>query len=231
MVDTSLMKAPSSSDKRLRLFRNQWLERFTVISVRWFIAIWACVLPWLAYSAWGSVSALAIVPLIGAGWLIFSMVEYCAHRFLFHWTPKNEWLAQAVFVIHGNHHIQPSDKLRSLMPPIVSFPIGLAAAGLLNAAFGAAGPWMLFGFVAGYVAYDLTHYGSHQWPMRGWLGQRLKRHHMMHHFVSEEGNFAVTALFWDRVLGTGITISKRAPGRGADTAPPVMADEALEPAE
>ena len=60
--------------------------------------------------------------------------------------------------------------------------------------------------------------------MRGWLGQRLKRHHMLHHFVSEEGNYAVTGLFWDRVFGTKVTIAKRPAGRA-------VTEDALEPAE
>lgn len=216
------MKGPTSSDKRLRLFQNQWLELLTVISVRWFVAIWGVALPYLAYSAWGSVPALTALPLVGAGWLIFTMVEYCAHRFLFHWTPKSDWAAQVVFLIHGNHHLEPTDKLRSLMPPVVSFPIGVAVSAVLGALFGAASGWMLFGFVLGYVVYDLTHYASHQWPMRGWLGQKLKRHHMLHHFVSQEGNYAVTALFLDRLFGTRIITNKR-----ARRAP----DSAAEPAE
>ena len=218
------MKGPTSSDIRLRLFKNRWLELLTVISVRWFIAIWATVLPWLAYSAWGSAPLPAVIPLVGAGWLMFTVLEYTAHRFLFHWIPKSDWMAQVVFIIHGNHHMQPMDKLRSLMPPIISFPIGLAVASLMDIAFGWAAAWMLFGFVLGYVAYDLTHYASHQWAMRGWLGQKLKRHHMLHHFVSEEGNYAVTGLFWDRVFGTKVTIAKRA-AEGKPT------EEALEPAE
>ncbi|MEL7219460.1 MAG: sterol desaturase family protein, partial [Pseudomonadota bacterium] len=190
----------------------------------WFIAIWATVLPWLAYSAWGSSPLPAVLPLVGAGWLMFTALEYTAHRFLFHWTPKSDWMAQVVFIIHGNHHVQPTDKLRSLMPPIISFPIVLAVSSLLNAVFGPAGAWMLFGFVLGYVAYDLTHYASHQWPMRGWLGQKLKRHHMLHHFVSEEGNYAVTGLFWDRVFGTKVTVAKRPIHKD-------VAKESLEPAE
>ena len=203
------MKGPTSSDKRLQLFESWWMEKLTVISVGWFLAIWSLVLFYLAYSAWNSVSALAVLPLIGLGWLLFTVLEYTAHRFLFHWTPKSDLTARVVFVIHGNHHMQPMDKLRSLMPPIVSFPIGVAVAYLIDAVFGSAGDWILFGFLLGYVAYDLTHYGSHHWPMRGPLGRRLKRHHMLHHFVSEEGNYAVTALFWDHFFGTTVVVGNR----------------------
>ncbi len=203
------MKGPTSSDKRLRLFENRWLELLTVISVSWFLAIWSIVLSVLAYRAWGTAPALAAVPLVAAGWLIFSFVEYVAHRYLFHWAAQSDWMARAVFVIHGNHHLQPADKLRSLMPPIVSFPIALAVWAVLNLIFGVWSAWMIFGFLVGYVAYDLTHYASHQWPMHGKIGQKFKRHHMLHHFISQDGNYAVTGLFWDRVFGTRVTIGRR----------------------
>jgi sterol desaturase/sphingolipid hydroxylase (fatty acid hydroxylase superfamily) len=223
------MKGPNSSDKRLRLFENGWLELLTVISVRWFAVIWAIVLSALAYAAWASTAPAAVIPLIAAGWLIFTLVEYVAHRFLFHWAAESNWMARIVFVIHGNHHIQPTDKLRSLMPPVVSFPIALAVWGALDLVFAVASGWMIFGFLLGYVAYDLTHYASHQWPMRGRLGQKFKRHHMLHHFASEHGNYAVTGLFWDRVFGTRVVIGKR---RAADGQTDKMGQvQVIEPAE
>lgn len=227
------MKSPTSSDKRLRLFENRWLEKLTVISVGWFLAIWTGVLAWLGYSAWGSVNFVTGTALIGLGWLTLTLFEYVLHRFVFHWTPKNDLLAHFVFLMHGNHHIQPSDKLRSLMPPIVSFPIGCAFAVLFGAVFGPFADWVLIGFLLGYVAYDLTHYAAHQWPMRGALGQKLKRHHMQHHFVREDGNFAVTALFWDSVFGTKITVRDRQNGaqRGEVQAAISNTCEAPEPAE
>ncbi|MEM7688730.1 MAG: sterol desaturase family protein [Pseudomonadota bacterium] len=189
------------------------------------MAIWTTVLVWLGYSAWGSATWATALPLIGAGWLLLTGVEYSLHRWAFHWKPKSDLMKQVVFIMHGNHHMQPMDKMRSLMPPVVSFPIGIGVAALLEAAFGQASEWMLFGFLLGYVAYDLTHYGSHQWAMRGPIARRLKRHHMLHHFVSEDGNYAVTALFWDRLFRTDIKLGKRAkPAR-------VILEEAPEPAE
>ena len=221
------MKGPTSSDKRLRLFENRWLEKLTVISVGWFVAIWSSVLVYLGVNAWGSATPLMAIPLVGAGWLLFTALEYALHRYVFHWTPKSDLLAQVVFVMHGNHHLQPTDKLRALMPPIVSFPIGLAVAALLDAAFGTAGDWMLFGFLLGYVAYDLTHYASHHAAMRGPLATVFKRHHMLHHFISENGNYAVTGLFWDRLFGTKIKASDQRTFRPSAAA----RVEGVEPAE
>jgi sterol desaturase/sphingolipid hydroxylase (fatty acid hydroxylase superfamily) len=37
----------------------------------------------------------------------------------------------------------------------------------------------------------------------------FKRHHMRHHYVNEDTNFAISALFWDRVFGSRIRSVKR----------------------
>lgn len=219
------MKGPTSSDKRLKLFENRWLEKLTVVSVGWFVAIWSLVLPATAYAAWGSASFAGAVALLLVGWLIWSLLEYVAHRKLFHWESRNPLIKQFCFVLHGNHHIQPSDKLRNLMPPIVSIPVASVIGVTMHAIFGEWAGWIFVGFLIGYVSYDLTHYACHHWPMRGALGQRLKRHHMRHHFIADHGNFGVTALFWDRVFGTSLDTVRSS---ATEDAEPV---EILEPAE
>ena len=207
------MTAPNSDDKRLILFENKWLEKLTVVSVGWFVAIWAAVLPVIAYTAWGSLGPVLSIGLVIAGLLSWILLEYVAHRHLFHWETSNSLAQKMVFVIHGNHHTQPGDALRNLMPPIVSLPLGAVLWAAFYLLFGTAGTWFLLGVVSGYVTYDLTHYACHQWPMRSGLGKMLKRHHMRHHFIESEGNFAITAIFLDRVFGTEVTGSSRA---GAD---------------
>lgn len=219
------MKGPTSDEQRLVLFENQWLEKLTVISVRWFVATWAIVLPLILLAGWGTASPLAAIALTASGWFVWSLFEYFAHRKLFHWEPKALWLQQMVFVIHGNHHAQPRDELRNLMPPIVSIPVGALIWSLLWLAAGDAGTWIALGFVGGYVAYDLTHYACHHWSMNGPLGKRLKRHHMQHHFIAAHKNYGVTTIFWDRFFGT------RAEGNQKARRENVVAEEALEPAE
>jgi sterol desaturase/sphingolipid hydroxylase (fatty acid hydroxylase superfamily) len=99
--------------------------------------------------------------------------------------------------------------MRNLMPFVVSLPIAslvwLASVALL----GASGTWLFLGWISGYVMYDLVHFACHQWPMKGRFGSALKRHHMRHHYVDETGNYAISAIFWDRVFGSRITTLKR----------------------
>lgn len=198
------MKPPEDNNMRPTLFENPFLEKLTVVSVSWFLATWAVLLPLIALAGWGTVSISAGIGLVIAGLLIWTLFEYVAHRYLFHWGARWPLAKAMVYVIHGNHHEQPRDTLRNLMPPIVSVPVGLLVWAAFEALVGAASAWLLLGFMSGYVIYDLTHYACHQWPMRSRFGRMLKRHHMRHHFVNEDGNFAITAIFWDRVFGSRV---------------------------
>jgi sterol desaturase/sphingolipid hydroxylase (fatty acid hydroxylase superfamily) len=203
------MQGPDSSAQRIRLFKNERLEKLTLISARTFALSWAVLLPLIAWSGWRSASPLDGLFLFAGGILVWSLFEYAAHRYLFHLDvdfPSMKWV---VYVIHGNHHENPSDPLRSLMPFLGSLPFGALVWGACVALLGSAGSWAFLGFATGYVIYDAAHYGCHQWPMRGKLGAALKTHHMRHHYVDEHGNFAISAIFWDRVFGSRIKSTRR----------------------
>lgn len=203
------MNEPELHPGRIELFGNAWLERLTVMSVFWFALTWALMLPTMALAGWDKVSLAAGLALVGGGLLFWSIFEYATHRFVFHARTKSPRTARLLFLLHGNHHAQPDDRLRNLMPPIVSIPVALVIWSSLFAAFGHAGTWIVLGFLSGYVTYDMVHYACHQWPMRGPLGLALKRHHMRHHHVNADGNYAITGLFWDGVFGSKITSLRR----------------------
>lgn len=188
----------------LRLFRNPWLERLTVISPVAFVGMWAAILPLVIWSALGSTSPWAAAGLVGLGCIGWSLFEYAMHRYLFHWRPRSPALSATIFVMHGNHHAMPNDRLRNLMPPVVSLPVAAMIWGGCVLAAGAAGTWLFLGFIGGYVIYDLVHYACHQWPMKGRLGRVLKQHHLRHHFLPTEGNYAITGIVWDWLFGSRI---------------------------
>ena len=199
------------SHSRIKLFENRWLEKLTVISAPGFMALWTMGLPLIAWRAWlatgqatQTAGILEAVLTCFAGILLWTLTEYALHRFLFHWEPASAVMEQFVFVMHGNHHDVPNDPLRNLMPPIVSLPVaGLVWAALVTLA-GPAGNWLFLGWISGYVAYDLVHYACHQWPMKGRLARMLKTHHMRHHHLHEDGNYAITGMMWDRLFRTRI---------------------------
>jgi sterol desaturase/sphingolipid hydroxylase (fatty acid hydroxylase superfamily) len=155
-----------------------------------------------------------VEPLEGAGLFLagvafWTLFEYAMHRYLFHWSLNWRPVKWLVYLIHGNHHAVPNDRMRNLMPPIVSLPVAsLIWAGCVEL-LGPPGTWLLLGYLAGYVAYDVVHYACHQWPMSGRLALAIKKHHMRHHHIDEDGNYAISAIFWDRIFGTRIVSPKR----------------------
>jgi 4-hydroxysphinganine ceramide fatty acyl 2-hydroxylase len=193
---------------RIRLFRSERLEMLTMVSPRTFCLIWGLVLPVAVWAGWGTAGWVMGAGLFFGGLLFWSLFEYIMHRFLFHCELDWRAVRWFVFLIHGNHHASPNDDMRNLMPPIVSLPMGALVWWGCVVVAGPAGTWLFLGFVQGYVCYDLVHFACHQWPLQGALGVALKRHHIRHHHVNGHGNYAVTAIFWDRVFRSRITSLK-----------------------
>lgn len=203
------MEGPRISLQRVKLFNNERLESLTLVSPLAFVVTWTLALPMIAWIGWGKATLPIALSLFVGGLFLWTLFEYAMHRCLFHW--KLEWapVKWLVFVMHGNHHETPNDRMRNLMPPVVSLPIAALVWASCVALAGAAGTWLFLGYIVGYVGYDVTHFACHQWPMRGRLGQALKQHHMRHHYVDEERNYAITAILWDRVFGSGIGSRRR----------------------
>ena len=198
-----MMKYGSSSP-RVRLFRNDLLERLTLISPVAFVLTWTVFLGAALYASWGVTSLAASIGLVLLGIVIWTLFEYAMHRFLFHMKLNSAFGQWLIFLTHGNHHEVPGDKYRNIMPPIVSVVVSAGIWAGFYLLFGPAGSVLYLGFGIGYVVYDAIHYACHQLPMRGPVLRQLRRHHIRHHFAKEEGNYAITATFWDRVFGTDI---------------------------
>ena len=199
------MPSPDHHAARVRLFRNETLERLTIMTPRTFALFWSLALPAIAWAGWGAVSGLTGMALVAGGLGLWTLFEYAMHRYLFHLRSDLPPVRALIFLMHGNHHDDPGDPLRGLMPLPASLPIAGLVWLTLYLLAGAAGTWIFLGFVAGYVLYDVVHFACHQWDMGGPLGTMLKRHHMRHHFVDHDRNFAITAIWWDRVFGSQIT--------------------------
>jgi sterol desaturase/sphingolipid hydroxylase (fatty acid hydroxylase superfamily) len=135
--------------------------------------------------------------------LVWSLVEYVLHRFIFHMDARTRKQRLRAFLMHGYHHEYPNDKLRLVAPPLMSWPIGLVLAAMSRWLLGSDN-WLPFyaGIAIGYLAYDYVHYYSHHFrPKRG-LGKWLRAYHMLHHYESRESRFGVSSPLWDFVFGT-----------------------------
>lgn len=198
------MNRENQARSQVRLFGNPVLEALTVMSAPAFLVLWGVLLPAILAVAIMSSPTVWAPLLIAAGAVLWTLTEYTLHRFVFHFEASSDLVRRIVFIIHGNHHASPNDPLRNLMPPIVSVTAGALIWAAFVGVLGAPGTWAFLGFIVGYVLYDLVHYACHQWPMKGRLARVLKTHHMRHHHLKVEGNYAITGMVWDRLLATRI---------------------------
>jgi sterol desaturase/sphingolipid hydroxylase (fatty acid hydroxylase superfamily) len=202
------MLSSRSDVQRIRLFQNDLLERFTLISPPAFAVTWTIFLGCAVYASWGVTGFASTIGLVALGLLIWTLFEYVMHRFLFHLKLPSALWRKLVFITHGNHHSMPGDPYRNIMPPVVSVGLSSLIWLLFVELIGPAGSVLFLGFGIGYVIYDVIHYACHQLPMRGRILGALRQHHIRHHYAKTEGNFAITAIVWDRVFGTYIPKKK-----------------------
>lgn len=138
---------------------------------------------------------------------VYPLVEYLLHRYLLHakFLYRSPRTAALWKRIHYDHHQDPNDlrvlfgALHTTLPTVavITLPIGT----LLGGATGASGA-----FATGLVTlmvYEFCHCLQHlrYMPQSRFL-QRVKRHHLLHHFHNEQGNFGITSTFLDRLAGT-----------------------------
>ena len=200
------------SEVPIRLFKSDYLEFFTHIHPAVVVILWLPVAIYFMTRAVLSraegVSGIYLPTGFLFGVILWTFTEYTLHRFVFHYEPHSPRQERIIFLFHGIHHAQPQCKTRLVMPPAVSIPMSLIYYGLLSLILGALlgipqWIWPIYsGLVVGYLAYDLTHYATHHFPMRHGILKFLKRYHMQHHYKTPNQRFGVSSPFWDLVFGT-----------------------------
>jgi sterol desaturase/sphingolipid hydroxylase (fatty acid hydroxylase superfamily) len=132
--------------------------------------------------------------LVACGLMIFSLLEYAVHRWLFH-GPLSMFEEG-----HRRHHEEPEgyDALPFFVPPLAY----LTFAALLSYSMSTGAALLLVGSVAtGYAAYGLSHWIMHNFRFRSPLLRTWAAAHHVHHFHPER-NFGVTSPVWDLLLRT-----------------------------
>jgi len=195
----------SNKDESARIFKSDFLELFT--HVHWSVPI-ILYLPVVAYCVYRAavnpdLTTTAIVAMVVAGLTFWTLTEYLLHRFVFHYEPTSTWGKYLHFMMHGVHHDYPNDSKRLVMPPSVSIPLALLFYGLFTLILGPAYNLPFFGgFIMGYIFYDEIHYATHHAPMKFGLWQKMKHHHVLHHYHDPGRGYGVSSPLWDYVFGT-----------------------------
>jgi 4-hydroxysphinganine ceramide fatty acyl 2-hydroxylase len=194
----------SSSNESVRMFKSDVVDFFSRVHPATPLVLY---LPLIAASLYfalhqAQLSILSVVLWFGLGLAIWTLLEYVIHRYAFHYEPTSRIGKQFHFIVHGVHHDYPNDGKRLVMPPAVSIPLAIVFYGLFFFLFGHAAPAIWAGLVGGYVCYDSIHYAIHHFPMKSGVLNRLKQHHLRHHYHDDHLGFGVSSPLWDYIFGT-----------------------------
>jgi sterol desaturase/sphingolipid hydroxylase (fatty acid hydroxylase superfamily) len=187
-----------------KMFDNPLLERLTRTHIAIPITILLSIAAFLLYYAFRHTNLPAVyIPfLFLGGFVFFTLLEYLAHRYLFHMKPDKEWKKKFVYTVHGVHHEFPKDKDRLAMP----VPASLFLSGFFFVLFYALMDTRVFGFlpgvITGYCLYLFVHYIVHAYQPPKNFFKQLWVNHSMHHYKDSNQIFGVSSPFWDYVFGT-----------------------------
>ncbi len=187
-----------------RIFKNPVLEAFTKTHIAIpLVLFWSVGIVTLWYSmAKLGISWQTVLVFFLGGIVLFTLVEYVMHRYLYHIPARSEKRKRFQYVIHGIHHDHPRDKARLAMPPLVSIVLSVLFISLFRLLIGPNGYAFGGGFLFGYSTYLLAHYAIHIYKQpKNFLGI-IWKHHNLHHFVGDDGAFGVSTPFWDYIFGT-----------------------------
>ena len=194
----------SLSNESARLFKSDTMEFFSHVHPATPLVLYLPVIAYMLYAAfWQSrLSILVVAGLFLVGVLIWTLLEYIIHRWVFHHEPKTTLGKKLHFIVHGVHHDYPNDGHRLVMPPAVSIPLAIFFWLFFAMTLGRFAPAVSAGFGFGYVAYDSIHYAIHHFPMKRGVSLWLKQYHLRHHFHDDHNGYGVSSPLWDYVFGT-----------------------------
>ncbi len=194
----------SKKDESVRMFKSDFMEFFSRVHPATPLVLYVPLIALSLYFAFARyrLSILTIVELFAFGIVIWTFLEYVIHRCAFHYEPNSKIGKQFHFIVHGVHHDYPNDGKRLVMPPVISIPLAVAFYALFVLLFGTSAPPIWAGLVAGYVCYDSIHYAIHHFPMKSSFLNRLKQHHLRHHYHDDHAGYGVSSPFWDYVFRT-----------------------------
>jgi len=193
-----------------QLFQNPVLERLTRTHIAIPLTAFSAIsIGLMVYGFRMNVLTITSAPLLFlAGFMVFTLIEYIMHRFVFHLVPKTESQERFAYKVHGVHHHYPKDKDRLAMPIPLSLALATGFFFLFRLIMGTNVYGFLPGFLMGYATYLGVHYAVHAFrPPKNFL-KVLWVHHGIHHYKDPEHAFGVTSPFWDVIFRTMPKVKK-----------------------
>jgi sterol desaturase/sphingolipid hydroxylase (fatty acid hydroxylase superfamily) len=189
----------------LRQLTHAYFQYYAIVAYIAVGLVTAGVVGWAL--ATGRAGLGGVAAAVVATVFIYPVVWYVLHRFILHsrWMWRSPLTAGVWKRIHYDHHSDPNNlkvlfgALYTTLPTVAfaTVPVGYVLGGW------AGGLAALCAGVIQTCVYEYVHCIQHlgYLPKRQWV-REMKKFHMAHHFHNENGNYGITNLWWDKVLGT-----------------------------
>src|SRR5438034_4456913 len=143
----------SNKNETVRMFESDFMEFFSRVHPAIPLILYLPVIGYMLYVSLRQrqLSFVAVAALFLLGILLWTLIEYLIHRYVFHYEPKTRLGKRLHFVIHGVHHDYPNDARRLVMPPVISIPLAFLFFGLFLLVFRSLAPAVFAGVVCGYL--------------------------------------------------------------------------------
>ncbi len=186
-----------------RLFQSEYLEMMTKTHPIVIYSLYLPVILFLLYfgHTYKYLSIAGMCLFFAMGILVWSLMEYVLHRFVFHYISENPRLNKVIYKLHGIHHEYPRDRERLFMPPVPSIIVASLFFSIQYLIMGWNALAFFPGFLSGYLLYGSMHYAIHAFTPPAFL-KALWRNHHLHHYKYPEKGFGVSSVLWDHVFGT-----------------------------
>lgn len=189
---------------KAQLFSSKLLENLSRTHISVPVTLYFIISLGLLYTAflYTEMNAVSIVGLFVFGILLFTLIEYSMHRFVFHMKPTTKTREKIAYNFHGVHHDYPKDTKRLAMPVPVALLIAIALFGLFWMIMNYFTYAFLAGVLVGYASYLLVHYIVHVYNPPKNIFKWLWIYHAVHHYKDSSIYFGVSSPLWDFVFGT-----------------------------
>jgi sterol desaturase/sphingolipid hydroxylase (fatty acid hydroxylase superfamily) len=187
-----------------QLFSNPLLERLSRTHISIPLTLYSVVSVGLLYYGATEIGLEAgmMILMFMLGFLFLTLLEYVAHRYVFHMEPTNKVKAKIQYTVHGVHHEYPKDKDRLAMPPILAMLYVAIFFIVFRFFLGEYVYAFVPGLLMGYATYLFVHFAVHAYqPPQNFL-KILWVHHAIHHYKDSERAYGVSSPLWDYVFGT-----------------------------
>jgi sterol desaturase/sphingolipid hydroxylase (fatty acid hydroxylase superfamily) len=141
---------------------------------------------------------MGVVITFGAGLMLWTLLEYLLHRWVFHKRVLGKRLARE----HSRHHAKVDWFAPWWFKLAVAAPILLGLAALCVLLVDASGAVLAAGVFSGWLTYEWIHRRIHVAAPRNAYAHWARAHHLSHHFGKVHANHGVTSPLWDHVFGS-----------------------------